>query len=75
MFRLKQLNFPGDAGLSHKFGIGLHSVLQSLYFRNSKFDASSHLLWLHSPVSDEPGQKPQRPGFLATKLICNENTH
>ena len=33
------------------------------YFLNPKFQASSHLLWLHSPVCVGPGQKPRRPVF------------
>ena len=28
-----------------------------------KFQASSRLLWLYSPVCVEPGQKPRRPVF------------
>ena len=40
----------------------LHLV-QSLYFLNSKFQASSHLLWLYSPVCVRPGRKPRRPVF------------
>ena len=34
--------------------------VQSLYFLNTKFHASSCLLLLCSPVSVRPGQKPQR---------------
>ena len=33
---------------------------QTLYFLNLKFQASCHLLWLHSPVCIRPGWKPQR---------------
>ena len=32
--KLKLMGFPGDAGLSHKFGIGLHSVEFSLQATN-----------------------------------------
>ena len=39
-------------------------IVQSLYFLNKKFQASSHLLWLHSPVCVRPGQKPQRQDRL-----------
>ena len=35
----------------------------SLYFLNPRFQASSHLLCLHSPVCVGPGRKPQRPVF------------
>ena len=38
-------------------------IVQSLYFLNPKFQASSHLLWLYSPVCVGPGRKPQRPVF------------
>ena len=38
-------------------------ILQFLYFLNPKFQASSHLLWLYSPVCVGPGQKPRRPVF------------
>ena len=38
-------------------------IVQSLYFLNSKFPASSDLLWLHSPVCVVPGGKPRRPVF------------
>ena len=38
-------------------------LVQFFYFLNTKFQASSHLLWLQSPVCVRPGQKPRRPGF------------
>ena len=38
-------------------------IVQSLYYLNLKFQASSHLLWLHSPICVGPGRKPQRPVF------------
>ena len=38
-------------------------IVQSLYFLNPKFRASSHLLWLHSPVCVRPGRNPRRPVF------------
>ena len=38
-------------------------IVQSLFFLNAKFQASSHLLWLYSPVCVGPGRKPQRPVF------------
>ena len=34
-------------------------IVQSLYFLNPKFQASSYLLWLYSPVCVGPGQKPE----------------
>ena len=39
-------------------------IVKSLYFLNTKFQASSHLLWLYSPVCVGPSRKPQRPVFL-----------
>ena len=38
-------------------------IVQSLYYLNPKFQASSHLLWLYSPVCVGPGRKPRRPVF------------
>ena len=38
-------------------------IVQSLYFINPKFQASSDLLWLYSPVCVRPGRKPRRPDF------------
>ena len=34
-------------------------MLQALYFFNPNFQASIHLLWLHSPVYVRPGRKPE----------------
>ena len=34
-------------------------IVQSLFFVNTKFPASSHLLWLYSLVCLGPGRKPQ----------------
>ena len=45
-------------------------IVQSLYYLNPKFQASSYLLWLYSPVCVVPGQKPPKTGFLRTKLEC-----
>ena len=38
-------------------------IVQSLYYLNPKFQASSHLVWLYSQVCVGPGQKPRRPVF------------
>ena len=38
-------------------------IVQFLYFLNLKFQASSHLLWLYSPVCVGPGRKPRRQVF------------
>ena len=40
-----------------------YTDVQSFYFLNTKFQASSHLLRLYSPVCVIPGQKPLRPVF------------
>ena len=37
--------------------------VQTCYFLNPKFQASGHLLWLHSSVCVEPSRKLQRPVF------------
>ena len=46
-------------------------VVQSLYFLNPKFQASSHLLRLCSPVCVGSGQKTPKTSFLTTRLICS----
>ena len=38
-------------------------IIESLYFLNPKLQASSHLLWVHSPVCVGPGQKLRKPVF------------
>ena len=38
-------------------------IVQFLYYLNPKFQASSHLLWLYSPVCVGPARKPRRPVF------------
>ena len=38
-------------------------IVQSLYFLNLKFQASSHLLWSYSLVCVGPRRKPRRPVF------------
>ena len=38
-------------------------IVQSLFFLNTKFQASSHLVWLYSPVCVGPGRKPRRQVF------------
>ena len=46
-------------------------IVQSLYYLNPKFQASSHILWLYSPVCVGPGRKPRRPVF--SQQASNEN--
>ena len=38
-------------------------IVQTLFFLNLKFQASSHLLWLNRPVCAGPGQNPRKPVF------------
>ena len=38
-------------------------IVQSLFYLNPKFRASSHVLALYSPVCVRPGRKPRRPVF------------
>ena len=52
----------GNREADHAFVFATR-IVQSLYFLNLKFQASGHLVWLHSPVCVGPGQKPQRPVF------------
>ena len=42
-------------------------IVQSLYYLHPKFQASSHLLWLYSPVCVGPGRKP------TVKLVIKSN--
>ena len=44
-------------------------IVQSLYYLNPKFQASSHLLWLYRPVCVGPGRKPLRPFFSQRGLF------
>ena len=47
----------GNREADHAFVFA--TLVQSLYFLNPKFQASSHLLWLCSPVCVRPGRKPE----------------
>ena len=57
-----QISFAGTAKLISAFVFAIR-IVQSLYYLNPKFKASSHLLWLNSPVCCGPGRKPRRPVF------------
>ena len=39
------------------------SKVQFLFYLNTKFQASSHFVWLQSLVCVGPGRKPRRPVF------------
>ena len=57
-----QISFAVTAKLISAF-VFATQIVQSLYFLNSKFQGSSYLLWLYSPVCVGPGRKPRRPVF------------
>ena len=46
-------------------------IVQSLYFLNPKFQASSYLLWLYSPVSVGPGLNLNLNSLLVKRQIDN----
>ena len=48
---------PGNVKLISAF-VFTTWIVQSLYYLNPKFQASSHLLWLYRPVCVGPGRKP-----------------
>ena len=58
-----QISFMVIAKLISAF-VFATQIVKSLYFLTRKFQASSHLLWLYSPVCVGPGRQPQRPVFL-----------
>ena len=53
-----QISFAVTAKLISAF-VFATLIVRSLYFLNPKFQASSHLLRLYSPVYVGPGQKPE----------------
>ena len=57
-----QISFAVTAKLISAF-VFATLIVQSLYLLNQKFQASSYLLWLYSPVCVKPGRKPRRPVF------------
>ena len=59
---MTQISFAVTAKLISVFVFATR-IVQSLYFLNPKFQASSHLLWLYSLVCVRPGQKPRKPVF------------
>ena len=52
-----QISFAVTAKLISAF-VSATWIVQSLLYLNPKFQASSHLLWLFSPVCVGPGRKP-----------------
>ena len=57
-----QISFAVTAKLISAFVFATW-IVQSLFYLNPKFQASSHLLWLYSPLCVGPGRKPRRPVF------------
>ena len=57
-----QISFAVTAKLISAF-VFVTLIVQSLNFLNPKFQASSHLLWLYSPVCVGPDRKSRRPVF------------
>ena len=57
-----QISFAVTAKLISVF-VFATQIVQSLFFLNPKFQASSHLLSLHSPDCVGPGRKPRRLVF------------
>ena len=55
-------NHAADQHLCFRF------LVQFLFFLNRKSQASSHLLWLYSPVCVRPCWKPRRQVFLMMRL-------
>ena len=63
-----QISFAVTAKLISAFVFATR-IVQFLPFLNTKFQVSSHLLWLYSPVCVGPGRKPRRPVFWTSRLI------
>ena len=57
-----QISCAVTAQLITAFVFATH-IVQSLYLLNPKFQASSYLLWLYSPVCGRPGRNPRRLVF------------
>ena len=57
-----QISFAVTAKLISAF-VFATQIVQSIYYLNPKFQGSSHLLWLYSPLCVGPGRKPRRPVF------------
>ena len=57
-----QISFAVSAKLISTFVFATW-IVQSLFYLNTKFQASIHLQWLYSPVCVGPGQKPRKPVF------------
>ena len=68
-----QISFAVTAKLISAFVFATR-IVQSLFFLNPKFQASSHLLWLYRQVCVGPGRKPQRPVFSQRGSYLTDGT-
>ena len=66
-----QISFAVTAKLISAFVFATR-IVQCLSFLNTKFQASSHFLWLYSPVCVGPGRKPRRPVFWRRGSISDK---
>ena len=57
-----QISFAVTAKLISAF-VFATQIVQSLYFLNTKFQTSSHIVWPYSLVCSGPGRNPRRPVF------------
>ena len=55
-----QISFAVTAKLISAFVFATR-IVQSLFYLTPKFQASSHIQWLHSPVCVGSGRKPRKP--------------
>ena len=44
-------------------------IIQSLYFLNTKFQATNHILWLYSPVCVGPGNTEDRFSCVVAHIL------
>ena len=66
-----QISFVVTAKLISAFVYTTYLV-QFLHFLNTKFQVSSHLLWLYKPSLCQTWSENQKTGFLASQLIYYE---
>ena len=69
-----QISFAVTAKLISAFVFATR-IVQPLYFLNLKFQVSSHLQWLYSPVCVGPDRKPRRPVFSKRGLFSIIMSH
>ena len=67
-----QISLPVTAKLISAFVFATW-IVQSLFYLNPKFQASSHLLWLYSPVCVGSGRKHRRSVFSQRGAFIKAN--